>query len=95
MAHEASSGAQGKERDLQSAADMLRVLRKAMAAHEARRLHMTPAEFDARIHETDWWMDADEALEIGAVDSVAPSVLAAVQGLFTVPAEPSEVQDAG
>lgn len=76
MAHDPSMrGGGGQSQDMQNAADALKALSDAMAQHYCHRLKMSlkscRAKFD---HGLEWWMGWKEALEVGAVDKIAPPV---------------------
>jgi ATP-dependent protease ClpP protease subunit len=69
----ALSGAQHVE-DLENALQDLRTTVSAHAEQCARRLKISRAEYDAKVsNKQDWFMDADEALKVGAIDVIAPS----------------------
>lgn len=71
MAHEPSiRGGGGNEHDYREMAVLLEKMNRALAEHAAARMQMTVAQFMARIQNTDWWMNWDEALAVGAVDGV-------------------------
>ena len=80
MAHEPAirAGIGGKSEDWRKQgngiADLLEALTKSMNHHMARRLTISYEEFSKRIHNTEYWMTAEEALKISAVDQVVASV---------------------
>jgi ATP-dependent Clp protease protease subunit len=45
---------------------------KAMVGQCAAKMKLTSAQISAKIADGDWWMGTDEALEVGAIDSVVP-----------------------
>lgn len=60
----------------------LRVLRKSMNAHWSAKLKITPQVFEARMRANgDWWMNWDEAKEIGAIDDTVSSTKSLFNGL--------------
>lgn len=72
MAHEPAISTQvsGKEYAYEEIAEVLRKINRAMAEHIAGRLGMSVEAFMARIANTEWWMNWDEALKVNAVDFV-------------------------
>lgn len=48
------------------------VSNKAMIAQVAARMKITKEDIAAKISAGDWWMDAEEALEVGAIDTIIP-----------------------
>lgn len=53
----------------QSVVHMIEVMNKASAAYLAKKMKMTKAEIVEKM-KSDWWMDSDEAVSVGAVDQV-------------------------
>lgn len=50
----------------------LDVMNAASLAHVSKKLKIAPAEVASKIERHDWWMASQEALAVGAVDSVIP-----------------------
>lgn len=77
MAHEPAlsasnfGGTKGAWKDIY---ERLRVLSNAMNHHMSRRLNISYAEFSARVNDKDWWMDAEEAWKVRAIDGLVHSV---------------------
>src|SRR5258706_5319455 len=81
MIHEPSlhfpAGSSMNRHALRFCAKRLDVLTKSTHNHWTKKLKISRAEFEASLNRNgDWWLDSDEALRIGAVDGVAPSVKA-------------------
>lgn len=53
-------------------AKRIEVSNKAMIAQVATRMKLSKEEIAAKIAAGDWWMDAEEALEVGAIDTIVP-----------------------
>jgi len=80
MAHEPAVGIKGygksddwKKRG-QELADMLAVLTRAFNHHCSQRLTISYDEYSKRVHNTEYWIDDDEATAIGAIDMAVVSV---------------------
>lgn len=64
----------GSAKDLQNSADYLRTTARAFAEHCAARLKISLKEYLAKTDGgKDWFMNWEEALQVGAVDRVVPS----------------------
>jgi ATP-dependent protease ClpP protease subunit len=76
MAHQPSASAdvEGKPQVWQDQANDLESTAYTMAVHESRRTYMTLAEFEAKIMNRDWYVYPEEALKLGIVDAIVPSV---------------------
>lgn len=70
MLHEASSMALGKASELGDATALVKRLTHQMVEVFARRSTLNPEEIESRLDRRDWWLDADEALELGFVDEI-------------------------
>ncbi len=78
----ATSG--GTLTDLGNAMNSLRVTAHVHAVHCASRLKITFEEYNRRVaNNVDWVMDASEALQVGAIDAIAPSTATVVMALRT------------
>lgn len=65
------------------------IIARGLAEMAIRRMHLTLAEFQAKVKEKDWWMAWEEAKTVGAVDLVVDSpadVLKSLQSDLTLPA---------
>ena len=61
--------------DMEDVLSELKTLNAAMAAQYCRRMHLTPAQLAAKIKDGHrWYLNADEAVRVGAVDGIAKSV---------------------
>ena len=52
--------------------NLIDVYNKALLGHIAARLKVSKEEVANRIAHGEWWMDAEEALAIGAIDGIVP-----------------------
>lgn len=50
----------------------IETMNKASLAHVSKRLKISKEEVAAKIAQHDWWFASDEALAIGAIDTVIP-----------------------
>jgi ATP-dependent protease ClpP protease subunit len=76
MAHHASlSGASGKSEDLENAASALRAVDRAMTLFVCKRMGITPEAYEAHVSgNREWWLAADEAEKMNAIDMQIASV---------------------
>lgn len=74
MTHAPQSGSYGEAKDHESQASLLRMIEKNFIKKLMLRLNLTEAAAKTYI-EKDNWIDADEALKIGFVGSVIPSLV--------------------
>ncbi len=58
------------EGQLQDAANMVHADNIASAAHCVHRMKITVQEFLDKVNNKEWWITADEALKVGAVDQI-------------------------
>ena len=87
MFHHAHAGGVERNADqMENLAVELRVLDSALAARVLKRLRITKKEYYQRIYLHDWFMDAQEALAVGAVDKIIPDV-SHLPPLLVLPAE--------
>lgn len=78
MFHGAATQARGKQDDIESAASEMRAMNDAIANACSARMSITADEYKAHVAHQDWFMAADEALRLGAVDGfVSPTELPA------------------
>ncbi|OSZ79280.1 hypothetical protein CAP35_13790 [Chitinophagaceae bacterium IBVUCB1] len=76
MIHEPSGGAYGNEKDLQGAAKMLGIMKKNAAKSYAQKMGIAAADFSAEYFDGyDHWLSAEDALELGLITRVIPSVV--------------------
>jgi ATP-dependent protease ClpP protease subunit len=75
MIHGITSGGEfaGKAYQWESRASMLQHEDEAFCKHEARRMKLTAEQLCEKVRFTEWFLDADEALSVQAVDAVASS----------------------
>ncbi len=69
MCHSPSGGANGNAKDLEQAANLLRLLEKNFKAVLKERTGKTDAEIEALFDGSDYWFDADGLIELGLVGS--------------------------
>lgn len=83
MAHAPSmGGGGGNAESFGNAGELLRVLEGALAYHVCHRMTIPAEDCKAKFAGSlEWWIGADEALAVGAVDAIAKSVPAVVQAL--------------
>ena len=74
MTHAPQSGSYGEAKDHESQASLLRMIEKNFVKKLMLRLNLTEAEAKKFI-EQDKWIDADEALKLGFVGSIIPSLV--------------------
>ncbi len=69
MMHEVLvQGVSGNAHEMQNPADTTRVLTESLIQLAAGRLKLSANDIRAKITGKQWWIDADEALDIGAID---------------------------
>jgi ATP-dependent protease ClpP protease subunit len=64
------SGIEGTQYDLERVTEYLETLNHRLAIFIAGRLKISLADYEARVHDRDWWLGYEEALAVGAVDAV-------------------------
>lgn len=82
MAHGVSyriANTQGNAEQFSEMSDALKASTLAVVMHVSARMKVTPEQFAAKIAGRAWYMAYKEALEVGAVDSVVPSVNQALE----------------
>lgn len=70
MLHEISFRTGGKVSEMEDDVEFAKTLEKRMLAILAERSTMTPSQIARRWKKKDWWMSAQEALELGFIDKV-------------------------
>src|SRR5262249_22840538 len=73
--HGVSSAVGGKIGEMEDELQLLRDLDLVMAGIVGPRLGMTPQEYLKRIDRLDWWLTANEALQVRALDGVIDTSL--------------------
>ena len=95
MIHDATVYEYGRAEDLRKTADWMDRVNDQLAGIYAKRCRRTKDEFADAMHETTWYT-ADEALEIGLVDSVSEVVAiaaCATKDKATIDSAPQEARD--
>lgn len=70
LIHEVSSGAIGKTSELEDALEFTTRLQEKLLNILAERSTMTVAQIKRKWKKKDWWLDAQEALELGFIDRI-------------------------
>lgn len=70
LIHEVSAGQMGKVSDLEDALEFTQRLQDKLLGILAERSTMTTAQIKRKWKKKDWWLDANEALELGFVDRI-------------------------
>lgn len=70
LIHEASFGAMGSYGKVEDQVEFVKKLQKRILKIFANRSNMSEEEIENKWHRKDWWMLADEALELGFCDEV-------------------------
>lgn len=73
LAHNTSATAKGTALDLLNEAEFLRALDKSLASICSRRLAISFEDYVTKVEGKDWTMAWEEALAVGAIDSVVDS----------------------
>lgn len=74
MTHAPQSGSYGEAKDHESQANLLRMIEKNFIKKLSLRLNITEAEAKTFI-EKDNWIDADQALKLGFIGAITPSLV--------------------
>jgi ATP-dependent Clp protease protease subunit len=61
-----------RQTSMETTAKQIEVYNSAMIGQVAARMKISKDALWAHLKQGDWWMDADEALEVGAVDAIIP-----------------------
>lgn len=73
MFHTASVGhLSGNQWDIERAAREIESVNKRIAIYVSARLSISQAEYEAKVFDHDWFLGAEEAMEIGAADEALP-----------------------
>lgn len=70
LIHEVSSGTSGKVGDMEDDLAFSKGLWDRLSRILARRSKMTPEDIRKKAHKFDWWLSAEEALELGFADEI-------------------------
>jgi len=70
LIHEASFGAGGKIGEVEDTVKWVKAIQKRILKIFASRSNMTERQIATRWKRTDWWIDSDEALKLGFIDSI-------------------------
>ncbi len=70
MIHEASYGTGGKVSDMEDDVAFVKRLQDKLVSILAERSTLSPAAIRRKWKRTDWWLSAEEALELGFVDKI-------------------------
>ncbi len=70
LIHEVASGTAGKVNEMQDRVDFSKLLWKKCATVLAGRSKMTVEEIQAKAFKFDWWLEANEAVELGFADEI-------------------------
>ena len=70
LIHEVSSGSMGKVSEMEDALKFTSRLQAKLLDILAERSTMTVAQIKRKWTKTDWWLDAQEALELGFIDRI-------------------------
>jgi ATP-dependent Clp protease protease subunit len=68
LIHEVSNTSAGKVSEMEDGVEFSRRLQKRLLAILARRSNLTEVQIQRRWSRKEWWLDAEEALELGLVD---------------------------
>lgn len=80
MIHEVASGVRGTVSDVEDQSKFMKKLQNKALDILAERSNLSRETIKRKSARTDWWMDAEEALEAGFIDAIAtPDVAAAVE----------------
>lgn len=70
MTHEVAGGVQGKADQFANAAATLEALNDSFASLCAQRMKISKEEYRRHVAHNDWWMSADAALKLNAIDGI-------------------------
>ncbi len=70
MMHGTMASTQGNERDMRDSGETARVLTESLIQIAAQRLKISENEIREHINGRQWWLDAKDALAVGAIDSI-------------------------
>lgn len=71
LIHEVSSGAIGKVSEIEDDLKFTKMLQDRLLGILAARSTLTKQQIKTRWRKTDWWLDADESVELGFADRIA------------------------
>ena len=70
LIHEGSGGAQGSVGEIEDTVEWHKKMVKRFAEILAERSTMTVKQIERKWHRTDWWLDAQEALDLKLIDEI-------------------------
>lgn len=70
LIHEVSAGAIGKASEIEDELAYIERLQKRLVSILAERSTLSPVQIKRKWKRTDWWLDADEAIDLGFADGV-------------------------
>lgn len=70
LIHEVSAGTMGKVSEMEDALEFSNRLQEKLLSILAERSSMTAAQIKRKWKKKDWWLDAQEALELGFIDRI-------------------------
>ncbi len=70
LIHEISFGAVGKIGEIEDTTEWVKKMQKRILNIFAERSKMTAVQIEKKWKRTDWWLDSDQALELGLIDEV-------------------------
>lgn len=73
----------GKQHAFKELYNQLHALTEAMIEHYAKHTHMAAAEIRKKIDDTDWWVNWEEAQQVGLVDGIVADIKSVLKGLST------------
>lgn len=74
LIHEISFGAFGKPPEMEDEVAFLKMLSRRVLNIFASRSNLSAAQIQRKWNRKDWWLDSDEALELGFVDGIVETL---------------------
>jgi ATP-dependent Clp protease protease subunit len=71
----------GNARQLRQVSNVLAVRSRAAIEHVAQRMGVSPDWLENKLDEGDWWLSASDALKVGVLDDLVPSVKSVVESI--------------
>jgi ATP-dependent Clp protease, protease subunit len=94
MLHKASSGAWGNADEMRGTADVLDKIDTSMMAIYANRMGKSVEDVAAMLSDGDLWLTAQEAKDLGLIDTVLPEAKVTAKAAFDIAKLPAHVQAA-